>query len=69
MKNKSIIIALIVLSSVNIYAQHACYFTSKGDSVCFDIQQNSFIIHFSTALQADAISTKVDSFIVKFILL
>ena len=60
MKNRIAVLMIIALSWFDIYAQRAYYFTSQGDSVCYDLQKNAYIIRFSQTINDDDLSAKVD---------
>lgn len=62
MKNKIAILIIIALSWFDISAQRAYYFTSQGDSVCYDLQKNAYMVRFSKALNVDELNAKVDLF-------
>ena len=62
MRNRIAILMIIALSWFDISAQRAHYFTSQGDSVCYDLQKNSYMIRFSQAINVDELKAKVDLF-------
>lgn len=62
MKNVITILIIIALSWFDISAQRACFFTIQGDSVCYDLLKNAYVVRFSQAINVDDLNVRVDLF-------
>lgn len=62
MKNVITILIIIALSWFDISAQRACFFTTQGDSVCYDLLKNAYVVRFSQAINVDDLNARVDLF-------